>query len=64
MVNTRRIELADGVVDVIRGVEVARRIERQAAWAVQICAGEGGLAGGDRGANIACGIVSDDGVVG
>ena len=32
----RRIELADGAVGVIRGVEVARGIERQAVWTVQI----------------------------
>ena len=36
MVNTRRIELADGAVADIRGVEVARGIDRQAHWDVQI----------------------------
>ena len=45
----RRIELADGAVAEIRGVEVTRGIECQAVWTVQIRAGEGGHAGGDRG---------------
>ena len=34
--DARRLELADGVVTVIRGVEVARDIERQAGWRVHV----------------------------
>ena len=53
----------DGAVAVIRGLEVARGIDRQALWVAQIRGGEDGRSGGDGRAVIACGVVRDDGVV-